>query len=125
LDCHEARITGTLPKPQTSNNKAKGLFVKPGFVYLADEDVYCYPAGQHLSYRFKREERGLMLRRYWSSGCQDCAINEQCTPSKQRKVTRWENEHVLEDVQKRLDEHPEKMGQRRETVEHPFCTIKC
>ena len=27
-------------------------------------------------------------------------------------------------VQRRLDEHPEKMRQRRETVEHPFGTIK-
>jgi hypothetical protein len=65
-----------------------------------------------------------MLRRYWSSVCQDCAIKDQCTPSKQRKVTRWEHEHVLEAVQQRLDEHPERMRQRRETVEHPFGTIK-
>jgi hypothetical protein len=35
-----------------------------------------------------------------------------------------EHEHVLETVQRRLDEHPEKMRQRRETVEHPFGTIK-
>ena len=27
-------------------------------------------------------------------------------------------------MQRRLDEHPEKMRQRRETVEHPFGTIK-
>ncbi len=31
---------------------------------------------------------------------------------------------VLEAVQQRLDEYPEKMRQRRETVEHPFGTIK-
>ena len=31
---------------------------------------------------------------------------------------------ILEAVQHRLDEHPEKMRQRRETVEHPFGTIK-
>jgi hypothetical protein len=40
------------------------------------------------------------------------------------RITRWEHEHVLEAVQRRLDEHPEKMRQRRETVEHPFGTIK-
>ncbi len=34
------------------------------------------------------------------------------------------HEDVLEAVQRRLDEHPEKMRQRRETVEHPFGTIK-
>ncbi len=125
LDCHEAGITVTLPKPQTSNNKARGLFVKPDFVYLADEDVYRCPAGQYLSYRFSREEQGLMLRRYWSSNCQDCTIKEQCTTGKERRIRRWEHEHVLEAVQQRLDEHPEKMRQRRETVEHPFGTIKC
>ena len=43
---------------------------------------------------------------------------------KERRITRWEHEHVLETVQQRLDEHPEKMRQRRETVEHPFGTIK-
>ena len=125
LNCHKAGITVTLPKPQTSNNKAKGLFVKPDLVYLADEDVYRCPAGQYLTYRFTGEERGLMLRRYWCSVCQDCAVKGQCTPGKQRRITRWEHEEVLDTVQRRLDEHPEKMRTRRETVEHPFGTIKC
>ena len=31
---------------------------------------------------------------------------------------------MLEAVQQRLDENPEAMRQRRETVEHPFGTIK-
>ena len=40
-------------------------------------------------------------------------------------LSSWsEHEYVLEAVQRRLDEHPEKMRQRRETVEHPFGTIK-
>ena len=30
----------------------------------------------------------------------------------------------MEDVQRRLDENPQAMRQRRETVEHPFGTIK-
>ena len=39
-------------------------------------------------------------------------------------MTRWEHEDVLEAVQRRLDENPEKMRVHRETVEHPFGTIK-
>jgi transposase len=124
-DCDNAGITVTLPKPQTSNNKLRGRFVKPDFVYLADRDVYRCPAGQELSYRFSREERGLILRRYWTTACLDCAIKEKCTTSRERRITRWEDEHILEAVQRRLDEHPAKMRQRRETVEHPFGTIKC
>src|SRR6266542_2734960 len=52
------------------------------------------------------------------------AIKDSCTTGKERRITRWEHEHILEAVQRRLDEHPEKMRQRRETVEHPFGTIK-
>ena len=47
-----------------------------------------------------------------------------CTPSKQRRVSRWEHEDVLEAVQRRLDENPEAMRQRRETIEHPFDTSR-
>ncbi len=72
----------------------------------------------------ERRRAVLVLRRYWTSACQGCAIKGQCTTGKERRITRWEHEHVLEAVQRRLDEHPEKMRQRRETVEHPFGTIK-
>ena len=32
-----------------------------------------------------------------------------CTTGKERRITRWEDEHILEAVQRRLNEHPEKM----------------
>jgi transposase len=51
-------------------------------------------------------------------------MKARCTTGKERRITRWEHEHVIEAVQRRLDENPEKMRQRRETVEHPFGTIK-
>ncbi|MEH2611865.1 hypothetical protein V1293_004154 [Bradyrhizobium sp. AZCC 1693] len=67
----------------------------------------------------------MTLRRYWSTAaCQGCGIKSQCTPSKERRITRWEHEHVVEEVQRRLDSNPEAMRTRRETVEHPFGTIK-
>ena len=75
-------------------------------------------------YHYTNEEKGLTLRRYWTNACQNCAIKHRCTTGKERRIRRWEHEHVLETVQQRLDEHPEKMRQRRETVEHPFGTIK-
>ena len=124
LACAEAGITVTLPKPMTSNSKAEGRFGKQDFRYLAEEDVYICPAGKRLTYHFTNEENGLVLRRYWTNACQGCAIKHDCTTGKQRRITRWKHEHVLEAVQRRLDQHPEKMRQRRETVEHPFGTIK-
>src|SRR6266568_2021634 len=122
--CEEAGITVTLPKPMTSNAKAEGRFGKQDFRYVADEDIYVCPAGEKLAYHYTTEENGLVLRRYWTNVCQSCAIKHSCTTAKERRITRWEHEHILEAVQRRLDEHPEKMRQRRETVEHPFGTIK-
>ncbi len=124
LACEEAGIAATLPKPMTSGAKAQGRFGKQDFRYLAEEDVYICPAGECLTYRYTREEGGLALRRYWTNVCPDCPMKALCTPGKERRVSRWEHEEVLEAVQQRLDEHPEKMRQRRETVEHPFGTIK-
>ena len=124
LACEEAGITVTLPKPMTSGSRIRGRFVKQDFVYLAADDVYRCPAGENLTYHFTSVEKGLTLYRYWTSACQTCVIKDQCTSGKERRITRWEHEHVLEAVQQRLDEHPEKMRQRRETVEHPFGTIK-
>ncbi len=64
------------------------------------------------------------MRRYWTNVCQRCAIKDQCTTGKERRISRWEHEEVLEAVERRLDEHPDAMRQRRQTVEHPFGTIK-
>ena len=124
LACEEAGITVTLPKPMTSSSKAEGRFGKQDFRYLSEEDFYICPAGEKLAFRHTTEENGLVLRRYATNACQSCSIKHSCTTGKGRRVTRWEHEDILEAVQRRLDEHPEKMRQRRETVEHPFGTIK-
>jgi transposase len=124
LACDKAGITVTLPKPMTSNAKADGRFGKQDFRFVAEEDVYVCPAGEKLAYHYTSEENGSALRRYWTNACQNCTIKNRCTTAKERRITRWEHEHVLEAVQRRLDEYSEKMRQRRETVEHPFGTIK-
>lgn len=124
LACADADITVTLPRPQTSNNKKKGHFVKADFKYIADKDTYICPAGERLRRRSTSVEKGLTQYRYWTNVCGSCAIKDKCTDGKERRVTRWEHEHVLEDVQRRLDENPQAMRTRRETVEHPFGTIK-
>jgi len=124
LECHKAGIAVTLPKPMTSGVEARGRFGKQDFVYLDDEDVYRCPAGEKLTYHYTNEENGQKLRRYWTNACRDCALKPRCTTGKERRITRWEHEHVLEAVQKRLDKNPQAMRQRRETVEHPFGTLK-
>src|SRR6266404_24655 len=124
LACHEAGITVTLPKPQTSGAKSDGRFGKQDFVYLPEEDAYRCPAGEQLPYRFTSEENGKRLRRSWTTACQDCSLKSQCTTGPERRIPRWEHEHLLEAVQQRLDANPQAMRQRRETVEHPFGRMK-
>ena len=114
----------TLPKPMTSGAKAAGRFGKQDFVYLPDKDAYRCPAGERLPYRYSNEEDGKKLRRYWTTACPDCPLKSSCTTGPERRITRWEHEQLLEAVQQRLDENPQAMRVRRETVEHPFGTIK-
>jgi transposase len=124
LACHEAGITVIVPKTVTSGATADGRFGKADFIYDAEKNEYRCPAGERLIWRFSTVENGLNLHRYWSSHCQSCSMKEQCTPSKQRRVSRWEHEAVLDAMQTRLDHAPEMMRVRRQTVEHPFGTIK-
>ena len=124
-DCADAGITPTLPKPMTTGMKAKGQFGKQDFRYVDEQDVYICPADQTLSFvSHKRQKGGLNLRRYATRECGSCPMKARCTTSTHRVITRWEHEHLLEDVQRRLDENPQTMRVRRETVEHPFGTIK-
>jgi len=124
LACEEAGIAVVLPKPQTSGNQAKGLFGKRDFRYLPEENAYRCPAGERLPWRMTTQENGQTLHRYWSSACPGCRLKARCTSGKERRVTRWEHEAVLDRVQARLDRAPETMRLRRQTVEHPFGTIK-
>ena len=125
LACEHAGVTPFVPKPFTSGAKADGRFGKQDFVYLSDRDVYRCPAGQHLPKHMTTVEKGLVLHRYWDlASCRACPIKAQCTPSPNRRVTRWEHEAVIDAMQTRLDLAPHSMRSRRKIVEHPFGTIK-
>jgi hypothetical protein len=116
--------SGYLSKPLTSGVNAEGRFGKQDFVYVAADDVNLCPVGERLIYHFTNEEDGKTLRRYWTTACQGCALKDRCTTGKERRISRWEHEAVLEAMQARLDRSPAKMCLRRQAVEHPFGTIK-
>ena len=122
--CDAAGITVTLPKPMTSGAKSHGRFGKQDFVFEPEADVYRCPAGETLKYYYTKEEKGQKFRMYWTNACRTCPLKAKCTPGKERRISRWEHEEIVEDVQKRLDKNPDAMRTRRETVEHPFGTMK-
>ena len=124
LACEEAGIEVTLPKPVTTGMEAKGQFGKHDFAYLAKKDVYRCPAGEMLAYWLTTVDGQRTIRRYATKACESCRLKVRCTKAKNRVISRWEHEHVMEAAQKRLDENPQAMRLRRETVEHPFATLK-
>jgi transposase len=122
--CEEAGITTYVPNSCTSPNKAQGKFDRSVFHYIAAEDEYECPAGQRLVRRLTSEEKDMTLHRYWSDQCVACALKAQCTTGKQRRITRWEHEAVVERARDRLERSADMMRRRRVTVEHPFGTLK-
>ena len=91
---------------------------------MVEEDIYICPTGEKLAHHFTNEENGLVLHHYWTNACRTCALKAQCTKGPQRRIKRWEDEYVVDAVQARLDRNPDAMRTRRETVEHPFGTLK-
>jgi len=124
IACDRAGITVTMPRPETSGNRGKGMYVKADFKYDAARDVYVCPTGDALTYRYTREEDGLQVRRYWTNECQHCPVKSRCTTGKERRITRWDYEHLVDEMRDRLRSASDPMTLRRSTVEHPFGTIK-
>ncbi|MGO4726905.1 MULTISPECIES: IS1182 family transposase [unclassified Inquilinus] len=124
LACDQAGMTPLVPKPLTSGSKAEGRFGKQDFVYIPEDNEYRCPAGERLIWRFDNVERGLTLHTYWANTCSTCPIKPQCTTGQERRIKRWEHEAVIDAMQERLDRTPDAMRIRRQTVEHPFGTLK-
>ena len=85
LECEEAGIMVTLPKPMTSNSKAEGRFGKQDFRYIAEEDVYVCPAGERLAYYYTTEDKGLVVHRYVTN-----ALSYTAPSSSSRTKARWD-----------------------------------
>jgi transposase len=123
--CLEAGITPYVARPITSANKKLGLFSKDNFSYDSATDTYQCPAGARLTFRFDTVELGRHIRYYATSACTDCALKQQCTRNKGgRRITRWVDEQLLEEMEQRVRSRPEVMKRRKELVEHPFGTMK-
>jgi len=123
--CEKAGMVPYVPRPQRGPSVKAGLFRKDEFQYDADKDSYVCPAGHHLHPYSSSLLRGLKKTNYVNKlACDDCKIRSQCTGGKFRTVSRLENEAVLDRMQARIAKRPGVLDRRRETVEHPFGSIK-
>lgn len=123
--CLEEGITPYIPKANTSANSRLGLYGKRDFRYDADNDCYWCPAGEALNFRFQTTELGRDIRYYATSACRGCELRPRCTRSKGgRRITRWVDEALLDEMARRVRAEPEKVKRRKAIAEHPFGTIK-
>ena len=125
LACEGTGILPVIPKTQTSGNAKRGLFTVADFIYDAENDRYTCPAGERLTKGKVRSDRRDNIDHYRNlTACLTCALKPRCTPDKVKRLKRWEHESVLDKMQARLDHMPEARTIRRQTVEHPFGTLK-
>jgi transposase len=123
--CLEAGITPYVSRPLTSANEKLGLFSKEDFTYNKATDTSQCPAGARLTFRFDTVERGRHIRYDATSACSGCVLKLQCTRKKGgRRLTRWVDEQLLEEMEQRVRSRPEVMKRRKTLVEHPFGTMK-
>jgi len=126
-DAQDAGMIPIVPKGDTSGSAKKGIFNRLLFKYDPEKDIYICPANEVLTYRFTAVEKGVTLKRYFLDimTCRACSKKSRCTTGKgQRKITRWEDEDRLEQMAEILTSQPDSMIIRKQTVEHPFGTIK-
>jgi len=125
LACEGSGVLPCIPKTQTSGNAKRGLFTVADFIYDAENDRYTCPAGKYLTKGKVRSDRRDNIDHYRNlTACLTCALKPRCTPDKIKRLKRWEHEGVLDKMQARLDRMPDAMTIRRQTVEHPFGTLK-
>jgi transposase/IS5 family transposase len=123
--CEKAGMQPYVPRPQRGPSVRKGLFRKDEFKYDPETDSFTCPAGQRLTPYSSSALRQLKKINYANrKACRDCPLRARCTDNQFRTVSRLENEGVLDRMQERLTKRPEVLNQRRETVEHPFGSIK-
>lgn len=126
-DTLDAGMKVFVPKGDTSSSQNKGIFHRNEFRYDKAQDAYICPANKVLKHRFDSFEHGLTLKKYFSDNltCRACEMQQACSTSKSpRRLTRWEHEEVLEKMELELKSKPDSMLIRKQTVEHPFGTIK-
>jgi transposase len=125
LACEGTGVLPCIPKTQTSGNAKRGLFTVADFVFEPENDRYTCPAGKYLTKGKVRSDRRDNIDHYRNlTACSTCTLKPRCTPDKHKRLKRWEHEGVLDKMQTRLDHMPDAMRIRRQTVEHPFGTLK-
>ena len=121
--CIDAGMSPYVSKPETTG--PKNSFKLEEFKYIKEKDVYLCPGNQELIFKKLRKDKKRVTRVYTTGACKNCELRKQCSKNiRGREIYRWEHEEIIEDMENRLKNEPEKYFKRRCLSEHPFGTIK-
>lgn len=120
--CEAASVTAFVPKPVRGPAVHEGFFSKDEFRYDAAQDAYVCPGQQVLSARYESKSRDNLKIDYRNrDACVPPArtLHQNLPP----RLTTGERSG-LDGMAARLAARPDVLDRRRESVEHPFGTIK-
>jgi transposase len=120
--CEQDKITAIVPRPETVNPKGSQYYSRDRFSYDHESDSWHCPAGETL--RLFKTSRTKQKKEYTSRACGTCPLKAQCTDKARRVIVRHFYEDAREAMHRRAVADPSWMAHRRETVEHPFGTMK-
>jgi transposase len=121
----ELGMTGYVAPSRATNNQGDGtLYDKTAFSYDAHHDCFTCPAGKILRRKQVCGKDKLVIYAASAQDCADCPNKNRCTTARQRFVSRHWYEEALQANARRVAQTPQMMALRRQTVEHPFGTIK-
>jgi hypothetical protein len=123
--CREAGITPDVARPSPSANQKLGLFRKDDCTDAGATETSRCPAGEQRTFRFAPVELGRPIRYDATGACRACPLQQQGTRhTGGRRLPRWVDEPLLEEMEQRVRSRPEVMKQRKQLVAHPFGTMK-
>jgi transposase len=126
--CEQAAISTYVPaSPGRSGQAPDGgrVYPKSDFTYDAAHETYRCPAGCDLSLGYRADDRGKPRAYYYNiTACAGCAQRAACTSAPYRKISRLENEAVVERQAARVAAHPQIVAERKTIVEHVFGTLR-
>lgn len=121
----EMGMTGYVAPSHTPNNQGDGtLYDKAMFRYDASQDCFTCPANKILRRKQVCRQDKSVIYAASPGDCANCSHKGKCTVSSRRLVNRHWYEEAVQANAVRMAAAPHMMALRRQTVEHPFGTIK-
>jgi transposase len=126
--CEQAGFTTYVPAPGTNTGRTadgRAVYPKEHFTFDPGANVYVCPSGQRLSLSGSGQKHGKPCNYYFNlAACAACAQRAHCTTAPYRKISRLENEEVVERQAARVAAQPGLVARRKQIVEHVFGTMR-